>query len=120
MDVLQHQLPFGTQARHLQQRRILFVPEYQITLIMKGCVFREIQNTVKIFRLQTLKVYIYQPVILQTPGRPDKVLDITKHQHTTFQITHRRRSHDGIWLHGIIVSGLIDDIHTLRHTCQLK
>lgn len=25
---------------------------------MKGCVFREIQNTVKIFRLQTLKVYI--------------------------------------------------------------
>ena len=75
MDVLQHQLPFGTQARHLQQRRILFVPEYQITLIMKGCVFREIQNTVKIFRLQTLKVYIYQPVILQTPGRPDKVVD---------------------------------------------
>ena len=44
---------------------------------MKGCVFREIQNTVKIFRLQTLKVYIYQPVILQTPGRPDKVVDIT-------------------------------------------
>lgn len=53
---------------------------------MKGCVFREIQNTVKIFRLQTLKVYIYQPVILQTPGRPDKVVDITKHQHTTFQL----------------------------------
>ena len=26
---------------------------------MKGCVFREIQNTVKIFRLQTLKsIYI--------------------------------------------------------------
>ena len=58
--------------------------------------------------------------ILQTPGRPDKVVDIPKHQHTTFQITHRRRSHDGIWLHVIIVSGLIDDIHTLRHTCQLK
>ena len=26
---------------------------------MKGCVFREIQNTVKIFRLQTLKIDIY-------------------------------------------------------------
>ena len=87
---------------------------------MKGCVFREIQNTVKIFCLQSLKKNIYMPVILQTPGRPDKIVDITQHQHTTFQITHRRRPHDGVWLHRIIVSGLTDDIHTLSHTCQLK
>ena len=94
MDVLQHQLPFGTQARHLQQRRILFVPEYQITLIMKGCVFREIQNTVKIFRLQTLKVYIYQPVILQTPGRPDKVVD-TSTRHSKLRIDGARMMESG-------------------------
>ena len=46
---------------------------------MKGCVFREIQNTVKIFCLQSLKKNIYMPVILQTPGRPDKIVDITQH-----------------------------------------
>jgi len=87
---------------------------------MKGCVFRKIQNTVKIFRFQILKVYIYLPVILQTPGRPDKVVNIPQHQHTTFQITYRRCPHNRIRLHKIKVSCLINNIHTLGYTCQLK
>ena len=60
---------------------------------MKGCVFREIQNTVKIFCLQSLKKNIYIPVILQTPRRPvnPEKPDVPLNKNDAFQKVQKRR-----------------------------